>query len=337
MSLALTWPCRLCFLRVLLCSSHCYKLSPFQAHWGRWHCTGFLGPACLFTVLVGSGSSPLSCGVFLPPPLFTSFPAPDCWVCGAAPAGRHFCLQLTCEVGLPSSPLEVFLPPPLSQAFPLLVAGCMPPLLPSPARPGLFIYSSVRDSPPLLFSTQGAPPSLLCVFMVLIAYYSVSLFLPGWGLFCPGDYADLAQGCLWEYHVPLSSPCGLHLPKPSGHGHLAAAQGLSWFLHSTWSMLLCLSISSFWMKQAILNVTIGLTPKEKLNWEHYLSKLSSDDHYYVGSFLLWHIFFLLGLDLGRRKRELLIMGAAVHIVWSEDTSSGSQTSTGFPGVSSPMC
>jgi hypothetical protein len=34
-SLALTWPCRLCLLRVLLCTSLCYKLSPFQAHWGK--------------------------------------------------------------------------------------------------------------------------------------------------------------------------------------------------------------------------------------------------------------------------------------------------------------
>jgi peptidoglycan biosynthesis protein MviN/MurJ (putative lipid II flippase) len=32
--LALTWPCRLCLLRVL-CASHCYKLSTCQAHWGR--------------------------------------------------------------------------------------------------------------------------------------------------------------------------------------------------------------------------------------------------------------------------------------------------------------
>jgi hypothetical protein len=31
-SLALIWPCRLCLLRVLLCVSRCYKLSPFQAH-----------------------------------------------------------------------------------------------------------------------------------------------------------------------------------------------------------------------------------------------------------------------------------------------------------------
>jgi hypothetical protein len=34
-SLALTWPYRLCLLRFLLCMSLCYKLSPFQAHWER--------------------------------------------------------------------------------------------------------------------------------------------------------------------------------------------------------------------------------------------------------------------------------------------------------------
>jgi hypothetical protein len=91
----------------------------------------------------------------------------------------------------------------------------------------LFICSSRRDSPPTVFSTQGAPPSLQCVFIVLIAYYSVSLFFLGGGLVCPGGYADLAQGCLWEYHILLSSPCGLHLPKLSGHQCLAAAQGPS--------------------------------------------------------------------------------------------------------------
>jgi hypothetical protein len=124
-----------CSWTVLL--SCCYKLSPFQAHWGQWHCTRFLRPACLFIVHVGSGSSPLSCGVL--PPL------------------------------------------PLSQAFLLLVAGHVLPLPPSLARSSLFIYSSVKASPPLLFGTQGAPPSLLCVFIVLIAYYSVSFFFPGGG------------------------------------------------------------------------------------------------------------------------------------------------------------
>jgi hypothetical protein len=43
-SLALTWPQRLCLLRVLL---FCYKLSFFQAHWERWHCTRVVRPACL--------------------------------------------------------------------------------------------------------------------------------------------------------------------------------------------------------------------------------------------------------------------------------------------------
>jgi hypothetical protein len=72
-SLALTWPCRLCLLRVLLGTMPLLQVSPFQAHWGRWHCTCFLRPACLFTVHVGSGPSPLSCGVFLPPPLLQAF------------------------------------------------------------------------------------------------------------------------------------------------------------------------------------------------------------------------------------------------------------------------
>jgi hypothetical protein len=100
--LALTWLCRLCLLRVLLCTSLCYKLSPFQAHWGRWHCTSFLRPACLFTVHVGSGSSPFSCGVFLPLPLLQVFPL--------LITGRCCCScqppQLTWEVGLPPSPVE---------------------------------------------------------------------------------------------------------------------------------------------------------------------------------------------------------------------------------------
>jgi hypothetical protein len=92
----------------------------------------------------------------------------------------------------------------------------------------------VRDFPSPPFGAQGAPPSLLCVFFVVIAYYSV-FFFPEWGLACPGGYADPAQGCLWEYHVPLSSPCGPHLPKPPGCWHLAVAREPSWFLHLMWS------------------------------------------------------------------------------------------------------
>jgi hypothetical protein len=86
----------------------------------------------------------------------------------------------------------------------------------------------VRDVPPPLFGTQGALPSLLHVFFVVIAYYSVSLFSLGGGRSVHG--AMLAQGCLWEYHVPFSSPVVLHFPKPSGHCCLSAVQEPSWFL-----------------------------------------------------------------------------------------------------------
>jgi hypothetical protein len=87
-------------------------------------------------------------------------------------------------------------------------------------------------SPAGLFGAHGAPPSLLRIFFVVIAYL-VSLFSLGGVSVCPGGYADLAQGCLWEYRVPLSSPCGPHLPKLSGHCRLVVAWEPSWFLHLT--------------------------------------------------------------------------------------------------------
>jgi hypothetical protein len=92
-----------------------------------------------------------------------------------------------------------------------------------------------RDFPYPLFGTQGAPPSLLHVFFVVIAYYSVfsSFFSLGGGSVCPGGFADLVQDCLWEYQVLLSSPCGPCLPKPSRCCLLAAAWEPSWFLHLT--------------------------------------------------------------------------------------------------------
>jgi hypothetical protein len=65
-SWTVTWPHRLCLPRDL---RHCYKLSPFQAHWGWWHCSGFLSLVCLFTVHMESRPSPISSGVFLPLPL----------------------------------------------------------------------------------------------------------------------------------------------------------------------------------------------------------------------------------------------------------------------------
>jgi hypothetical protein len=79
-------------------------------------------------------------------------------------------------------------------------------------------------------SNFSSPPSLLSVFFVVIAYYSVFFFFPWVGSVCPGGYADLAQGYLWEYCVPLSLPCDLHLPKWCG----------LWFGGSTGALLVSL-------------------------------------------------------------------------------------------------
>jgi hypothetical protein len=99
-----------------------------------------------------------------------------------------------------------------------------------------------RIAPPPLSGAQGALPSLLHVFLFIYffpaVYYSVCFFLlffpPGWGSVCPWDYADLVQGCLWEFCVLLSSLGGLCLPKQSGNWHLAAREP-SCFLHLMWS------------------------------------------------------------------------------------------------------
>jgi hypothetical protein len=112
------------------------------------------------------------------------------------------------------------------------VVGRVPLLLPSPASS--FIYSSVRDCPSPTLALR-VPCSLCYVSFLLLLFMQFVFFSPGWGSVCPGGYADLAQGCLWEYHVLLSSSCGPRLPKPSGRWCLVAVQDPSWFLHLTWS------------------------------------------------------------------------------------------------------
>jgi hypothetical protein len=108
------------------------------------------------------------------------------------------CLQLTWKVGLPPSPVEFSS---LCHSHKLSLSwllGTVPaPSRASLARLRLFIYCSRKDSPPLLFRAEGAPPSLQCIFIVLIAYYSVSVFSPS-GDWSVGGYTDLPQGCLWK-------------------------------------------------------------------------------------------------------------------------------------------
>jgi hypothetical protein len=105
------------------------------------------------------------------------------------------------------------------------------------AAPAFSSWLVVKDFPSSSLQCSGCPAlfatCLFCCYCLLFRFFFS--FFPGWVSICTGGYADLAQVCLWEYHVPLSSPCGLHLPKPSGHCRLMAAREPSWFVHSMWS------------------------------------------------------------------------------------------------------
>jgi hypothetical protein len=99
-----------------------------------------------------------------------------------APTFSGLCvyLQLTWEVGLPPSPVEFsslrhFYK--LSRSW-LLGMCCNSCLL----RPDPLVYLQFCEGfPSPTFGAQGALPSLLHVFIVLTAYYSVSLFFLGGG------------------------------------------------------------------------------------------------------------------------------------------------------------
>jgi hypothetical protein len=143
------------------------------------------------------------------------------------PAFSGLCvyLQFTWEVCLPPSPVEFsshchFYK--LSRSW-LLDVCCRSCLLQPACCEGfpLPCFSVVRAPCPLWYM------SFLLLLLIIQFIFS---FFPGWGSVCPEGYADLAQGCLWEYCVPLSSPCGLRLHKLSGCCLLAAVQEPSWFL-----------------------------------------------------------------------------------------------------------
>jgi hypothetical protein len=102
-----------------------------------------------------------------------------------------------------------------------------------PLWPGLAYLFTVLGGIIFPPSSVLREPHPLCYmslsFLLIITQFLFSF--PGCGSVCPGGYADLAQGCLWKYCMPLSSPC-LHLPNPSERGRLAAHRP-SWLLHLT--------------------------------------------------------------------------------------------------------
>jgi hypothetical protein len=86
-------------------------------------------------------------------------------------SGLHVYLHFTWDVCLPTSPVEfssLRLSHKVSRTW---LLGMHPGS--HPLRPGLACLFTVLGRIPLpAFSSQGAPPSLLCVFIFLIAYYS---------------------------------------------------------------------------------------------------------------------------------------------------------------------
>jgi hypothetical protein len=170
-SLALIWPHRLCLLRVL-CVMPLLQAFPFPSTLGEVTLHP-LSQACVFIYS--------SCGKWVFPPLLWSFPPTTAFTSFTTVIAGCVLLLLLEGVFVYSShgrwvfsPLVWgFPPPPLSKAFPLLVAGRALLLPTSLARLSLFIYSSVRDSPPPSLALRVPHP--LCyvslLFLLLITQF----------------------------------------------------------------------------------------------------------------------------------------------------------------------
>jgi hypothetical protein len=183
----------------------------------------------LFIPPVGSGSFPPLLWSFPPTATFTSFPAPDYWVVLLFLPATVFVYSSHGKWVFPSL-LWSFLPSTTLTGFPAPGCWVHARFPPEPLRPTWLVYLQFQEgfpSPNLQRSVHPTlfPACLYCSYCLLLSFS----FFPRWRSVCPGGYADLAQACLWEYRIPLSSPCPC-LPKPSGHGQLAA-RGPSWFLH----------------------------------------------------------------------------------------------------------
>jgi hypothetical protein len=139
-----------------------------------------------------------------------------------APASHRVCLQLTWEVSLPPSPVE------FSSLCHSWLLGACPRSHQSLSSQAQLVYLQFWEGlPSPIFGAQCTPPSFPCVFIVLIAYYSVSLFSWGGGRSVQGAMLIWPRAVCGSTTVLLSSNCP-HLPKPSGRGQLEA-WGPSWF------------------------------------------------------------------------------------------------------------
>jgi hypothetical protein len=170
---------------------------------------------CLFTVHVGSESSPVSCAVFLPPPLLQAFLL---LITGQCCCSCHLPCLFIAHVESGSSLLScgVFLPPPLSQAFPLLVAGCTPPLLPEPLLPTWLVYLQSQEGFPSLNLRRSVCPTLFptclyCSYCLLVSFSFFPRMEVGLsrGLCCSGPGLSVGVPRYHEFHLVLFFPSHL--------------------------------------------------------------------------------------------------------------------------------
>jgi hypothetical protein len=134
-------------------------------------------------------------------------------------SGQCVYLQFMWEVGLLPLLLWSFLPTTTFTSFP--TPGCWSGAV-TPTFSSWLVYLQFCEGLPFTPPSALRAPRHLCYMSFLLLLFIEVFFtsFPGWGSVCLGVYADLAQGCLWEYHRPFSSPCGLHLPKQSGRWRL---------------------------------------------------------------------------------------------------------------------
>jgi hypothetical protein len=172
---------------------------------------------------VGGGSSPLSCGVFLPLPL-----------------SQAFLLLIIGQCCCSCHPKWVF--PPLLWSFPPFAtltsfpaphcwARTPTPARASPAHPAYLFTVLGRIPFPQSSALRAPHPLSQCLYCSYCLLLSFSFFPQVECQSVQGGYAALAQACLWEYCGTAKFTWSV-FPKPSGHW-LLVAQGPSLFLHLT--------------------------------------------------------------------------------------------------------
>jgi hypothetical protein len=172
-SFALTWPCRLCLLRVLLCVSLCYKVSPFQAL-GKVTLHS-LSQACVF-IYSSCGRWVFICLLcsFPPTATFTSFPAPDYWAVLLLLPAAMFVYSSHGKWVFP--PLLWSFPPSATlTSFPIPGCWARPPLPPEPLLPTRLVYLQFWEgfpSPNLQHSVHPTlfPVCLYCSYCLLVSF-----------------------------------------------------------------------------------------------------------------------------------------------------------------------